>query len=190
MGAALTYARRYALFALVGIAGEDDLDAPDAFAGPPPAEPRPGNGWKAKQDKSVLRRPPVLSREESAKLRDQMLTEIVSLKAEEDFLAWAKNGLPRKNTLLEADARTIEDAYQQRLGETALPAAAIAEDSSQVEASVHGASEGNGGSCLSQGAGPQAKQGAPFVRARAAMSDLPTNPIGPTPPEVRPTSAP
>src|SRR5499426_3272255 len=28
-GAALTYARRYALFALVGIAGEDDLDAPD-----------------------------------------------------------------------------------------------------------------------------------------------------------------
>src|SRR5471030_231096 len=29
MGAALTYARRYALFAFVGIAGEDDLDAPD-----------------------------------------------------------------------------------------------------------------------------------------------------------------
>src|SRR5476649_1098103 len=40
MGAALTYARRYALFALVGIAGEDDLDAPDledvaGKAGPP-----------------------------------------------------------------------------------------------------------------------------------------------------------
>src|SRR5215217_9247976 len=29
LGAALTYARRHALFALVGIAGEDDLDAPD-----------------------------------------------------------------------------------------------------------------------------------------------------------------
>ena len=29
LGAALTYARRYALFTLVGIAGEDDLDAPD-----------------------------------------------------------------------------------------------------------------------------------------------------------------
>src|SRR5580704_8732286 len=29
MGAALSYARRYALFTLVGIAGEDDLDAPD-----------------------------------------------------------------------------------------------------------------------------------------------------------------
>src|SRR2546422_3685898 len=34
MGAALTYARRYALFTLVGIAGEDDLDAPDLCAAP------------------------------------------------------------------------------------------------------------------------------------------------------------
>ena len=34
MGAALTYARRYALFTLVGIAGEDDLDAPDLDATP------------------------------------------------------------------------------------------------------------------------------------------------------------
>src|ERR1700680_4521376 len=36
MGAALTYARRYALFTLVGIAGEDDLDAPDLLADPAP----------------------------------------------------------------------------------------------------------------------------------------------------------
>ena len=36
MGAALTYARRYALFTLVGIAGEDDVDAPDLTA--PPAQ--------------------------------------------------------------------------------------------------------------------------------------------------------
>ena len=44
MGAALTYARRYALFALVGIAGEDDLDAPDLLVEPSPvveAPPRP-----------------------------------------------------------------------------------------------------------------------------------------------------
>src|SRR5258708_15922247 len=34
MGAALTYARRYALFTLVGIAGEDDLDAPDLCDSP------------------------------------------------------------------------------------------------------------------------------------------------------------
>jgi hypothetical protein len=36
MGAALTYARRYALFTLVGIAGENDLDAPDLGADPNP----------------------------------------------------------------------------------------------------------------------------------------------------------
>src|SRR5665811_226466 len=36
LGAALTYARRYALFTLVGIAGEDDADAPDLVA-PAPA---------------------------------------------------------------------------------------------------------------------------------------------------------
>src|SRR6516162_220291 len=40
MGAALTYARRYGLFTLVGIAGEDDLDAPDLGTDPTPsAEP-------------------------------------------------------------------------------------------------------------------------------------------------------
>jgi hypothetical protein len=36
MGAALTYARRYCLFTLVGIAGEEDLDAPDLVD--PPTE--------------------------------------------------------------------------------------------------------------------------------------------------------
>ena len=47
MGAALTYARRYALFTLVGIAGEDDLDAPDLLAptGQTPEPERPkGDG--------------------------------------------------------------------------------------------------------------------------------------------------
>jgi hypothetical protein len=45
MGAALTYARRYALFTLVGIAGEDDLEAPDLnSAEPPKAEKASLNG--------------------------------------------------------------------------------------------------------------------------------------------------
>src|SRR5689334_10092459 len=46
MGAALTYARRYALFTLVGIAGEDDLDAPDLLSPAAPGaktETLPGN---------------------------------------------------------------------------------------------------------------------------------------------------
>src|SRR5437667_5538841 len=40
MGAALTYARRYALFTLVGIAGEDDLDTPDLIS---PSQPVSGH---------------------------------------------------------------------------------------------------------------------------------------------------
>ena len=40
MGAALTYARRYALSTLVGIAGEDDVDAPD-LGSDPRADPNP-----------------------------------------------------------------------------------------------------------------------------------------------------
>ena len=49
MGAALTYARRYALFTLVGIAGEDDLDAPDLAVqtiepGPPTSPPATKTG--------------------------------------------------------------------------------------------------------------------------------------------------
>ena len=44
MGAALTYARRYALFTLVGIAGEDDLDAPDLNSEPSKEEKPAQNG--------------------------------------------------------------------------------------------------------------------------------------------------
>src|SRR5215471_4971063 len=44
MGAALTYARRYALFTLIGIAGEDDLDAPDLAGQPSDGPAKVGNG--------------------------------------------------------------------------------------------------------------------------------------------------
>src|SRR5437868_5180815 len=53
MGAALTYARRYALFTLVGIAGEDDLAAPDLCDGPPSLSPsQPESSFKPKEDQS------------------------------------------------------------------------------------------------------------------------------------------
>ena len=50
MGAALTYARRYALFTLVGIAGEDDLDAPDL------TEPSPKPGELKTSSKTAVNR--------------------------------------------------------------------------------------------------------------------------------------
>src|SRR6516165_747329 len=80
MGAALTYARRYALFTLVGIAGEDDLDAPDlcespstpsssASSDPCAAVPTrgPGNG----RSRGGMKREPqaILDAHQSAELR-------------------------------------------------------------------------------------------------------------------------
>ncbi len=51
MGAALTYARRYALFTLVGIAGEDDVDAPDL--GAPIPEAASGVGYPTIKTEAV-----------------------------------------------------------------------------------------------------------------------------------------
>ena len=54
MGAALSYARRYALFALVGIAGEDDLGAPDLVAEPSPVVLVAANTGKAPRTAGYL----------------------------------------------------------------------------------------------------------------------------------------
>ncbi|MGY3560561.1 MULTISPECIES: ERF family protein [unclassified Bradyrhizobium] len=112
MGAALTYARRYALFALVGIAGEDDLDAPDTAAAPPVAATP---NLKASPGKSVPHRAQLLRPGESAALREQLLRQLEALSAGTDLLGWAKASLPLKNTLQQPDARCVEAAYQARL---------------------------------------------------------------------------
>ena len=126
MGAALTYARRYALFALVGIAGEDDLDAPDLLVDPSPkmdasggsaSSPnsrKPGNGsiYKPRMPKPVLATGP------SAALRDQLVAEINELKDGDDLALWAHRRLPAKNTLTAEDARAVEAAYQAALTAT------------------------------------------------------------------------
>jgi hypothetical protein len=136
MGAALTYARRYALFTLVGIAGEDDLDAPDlcvpipargaspsgAHLSPSP----PGNGKMRAGVKAE--RVLVLSPDESAALRDRLLGEIAVLQSQERATTWAHEGLPAKNKLTAADAKALEEAFVQRLAdfsssEAATPAA-------------------------------------------------------------------
>ncbi|MGL9616355.1 ERF family protein [Bradyrhizobium sp. U531] len=58
IGSALTYARRYALFALVGIAGEDELDAPDVATEPPAAtQPQAASRPKKRTSGGVLNRP-------------------------------------------------------------------------------------------------------------------------------------
>lgn len=127
MGAALTYARRYALFALVGIAGDDDLDAPHVVAGPPAATEPQSGGVRAKAPRGVLNRPPILPPERSAELLDRLLSELALREGNEELLAWTKISLPLKNTLLEADACLLEAAYQERFEEAALAEIDLAE---------------------------------------------------------------
>jgi hypothetical protein len=119
MGAALTYARRYALFALVGIAGEDDLDAPDLLVEPSPTlnstvePPTPTKGGPRNGSIHKPRQPkPVLAAEPSAALRDQLVKEISDLRGDDALALWAHRRLPAKNTLTSDDARVVESAYQ------------------------------------------------------------------------------
>jgi ERF superfamily len=118
MGAALSYARRYALFALVGIAGEDDLDAPDLPTKPATEvhaapDKRPGGHSGHKPPNGSIDKPrPFLDAERSAALRDQLIAEITGLKTSDDLALWAHRRLPAKNTLVADDARLVEAAYQ------------------------------------------------------------------------------
>src|SRR5271168_3689178 len=93
MGAALTYARRYALFALVGITGEDDLDAPETLSAPSPATPpvrAASTQPTRKPSNEKLHKPPLpLDPAASQQLRDQLLTEILSLQNGDDLALWA-----------------------------------------------------------------------------------------------------
>ena len=121
MGAALTYARRYALFALVGIAGEDDLDAPGIFTTEPSFNlPNDTNGRvqasRSPPNGSIQRKPkPVLAADGSATLRDQLIAEIADLKDGDKLAFWAHRRLPAKNTLTTEDARAVEIAYERLL---------------------------------------------------------------------------
>ena len=118
MGAALTYARRYALFTLVGIAGEDDLDAPDLIVSPSPlpTDAAMANGRsKNKTQNGPVRRSagfkPLLGSDQSAALRDQLITEITNLHGVDDLAQWARRRLQAKNSLTLDDARAVERTY-------------------------------------------------------------------------------
>jgi ERF superfamily len=130
MGAALTYARRYALFSLVGIAGEDDLDAPDLIA---PTQPAPkavtgktkgrlnggrnyssqGKSGRRQQEKADRAR--TLEPEASTARRDQLIAELKDLNSAEEAANWARRVLAAKSNLVLADARQVELAFQLKL---------------------------------------------------------------------------
>jgi ERF superfamily len=132
MGAALTYARRYALFTLVGIAGEDDLDAPD-LGGQPAEGSGKGNGHDPKRRNgngpdqplgafAAGRKPwsppkQALEPEKSAILRDRLLGEIGALASEEQATTWAQKSMAAKNTLTNVDCALVEAAFATRIAE-------------------------------------------------------------------------
>jgi ERF superfamily protein len=119
MGAALTYARRYALFTLVGIAGEDDLDAPDLCEVPPSCPTSRlssrtlvnGRGREATRPE----RSAVIDGEQSAILRGRLLAEIGEITSAERAASWALEALAAKNKLSAADAKRVEETFEQRL---------------------------------------------------------------------------
>jgi hypothetical protein len=133
MGAALTYARRYALFTLVGIAGEDDLDAPDLEAAPKAGADQPsgpdgqksnGHAFAAGLPTSAdargskpLARPakPILATDQSVVLRDRLVAELDALQSADEAANWAHRSLPAKNTLTTADAELVEAGFRLRL---------------------------------------------------------------------------
>jgi hypothetical protein len=155
MGAALTYARRYALFTLVGIAGEDDLDAPDLCDGSvltsasalrhpikptdngPGILPRThGNGYARGTNRE---RPSILDPERSAALREKLLLEIGSIPSPDLATGWARDALAAKNSLTASDAKLVEDAFERRLSE--FPSSEIASNAGSSETQAIGPQE-------------------------------------------------
>jgi hypothetical protein len=132
MGAALAYARRYQLFTLVGIAGEDDVDAPDLLppeqqtSGPEKPKgngslnggqlhaPYPAAGRSTTKVRSVPREP-ALGVEASAQLRDRLLGELNELASVDNAALWAHRSLSEKNKLTTADAQRVEQAFKAKL---------------------------------------------------------------------------
>ena len=135
MGAALTYARRYALFTLVGIAGEDDLDAPDVHdrksqsSGPagnrvvslddgarfPSRSASNGHARAVMRSRAMI----ILDPDNSATLREKLLTEIGNLTSAEVAVTWARGVLSAKDTLTANDAKVVEEGFEQKLSKLA-----------------------------------------------------------------------
>ena len=119
MGAALTYARRYALFTLVGIAGEDDLDAPDLQAptsqtATPGKQSGIGNGHLNGRRAAPARKP-ALGPEKSATLYARLLASLSELGTTDEAALWAKRSLTEKDKLIPADAERLEGAFASKL---------------------------------------------------------------------------
>jgi ERF superfamily len=166
MGAALTYARRYALFTLVGIAGEDDLDAPDlngrvdvipnvgsgvgVAADTQPAralDERPSAPFALlRKEKAVRLTRTILGPEQSAALRERLLLDLDQLQSADEAADWVHKNLAAKKTLITSDADAVEAGFREKLATIEVASAARQERLHSVPAEV-----------------PQPTMGKPFV---------------------------
>jgi hypothetical protein len=142
MGAALTYARRYALFTIVGIAGEDDIDAPDLGDPSPSPQPlrksvtggaTPPGRTNGHASPAKAKRPPPLAAEESAALRENLLAELRVIESLERATDWARVTLAGKNTLQHVDADIVAQAFENKLAQLGSAAAGPHASASQDE---------------------------------------------------------
>jgi hypothetical protein len=131
MGAALTYARRYALFTLVGIAGEDDVDAPDLPVNTTDngatslSYPERTNGGAQAAATDLLARnrlgrksqtsKPVLDVDASLVERDELVNQIAVLDGADAALEWAARSVGAKNALTAEDSSIVEAAFRNRM---------------------------------------------------------------------------
>jgi hypothetical protein len=126
MGAALTYARRYALFTMVGIAGEDDLDAPPDSASDLDSLDTSDNSGPAGNSAPALSSPlqvrkratlpdrATLGPAESAAISRELIQEIETI-ADDDLQLRAIAILKVKNRLAVDDAKRVEDSFAARM---------------------------------------------------------------------------
>lgn len=144
LGAALTYARRHSLFTLVGIAGDDDRDAPDlgsetSEASETTSHVRNGesesddapSGVTPRRSASSRKSPPetkpprfaqrrpMFSADQSAITRDRLLADLDGITGADELADWAKQAIPVKNDLGESDAAIIEAAFTAKTADLA-----------------------------------------------------------------------
>jgi ERF superfamily len=141
MGAALTYARRYALFAMVGIAGEDDLDAPDLTNDPtgtglaPSVAPSGANQFRTGTSTTPRAREK-FGDDASAAIRDRLIRDIETI-MEEDLESSAIEILKVKNRLSADHAKRVEHAFEARVTrQGALLETSTKADSASVEVDI------------------------------------------------------
>ncbi len=123
MGAALTYARRYALFTLVGIAGEEDLDAPISADSRPrlpeltETDQRRESSTEAVRARCSAPSPQTGSpgHRQSRFLTPRSQSPCATSCSANWGAAWAQRALVAKNTLTTVDANLVEAAFASRL---------------------------------------------------------------------------